>query len=40
MGLGLIAYVVKKAVDKNKIDSKDSESYDGYEVDDQYWDVD
>ena len=40
LGLGLIAYVVKKAVDKNKLESNDFEVYDGYEVDDQYWDVD
>lgn len=40
MGLGLIAYVVKKTVDKNKKELNNSEEYDGYEVDDQYWDVD
>ena len=37
LGIGLIAYVVKKSIDKNKNEFK---PYTGYEVEDQYWDVD
>ena len=37
LGIGLILYVIKKTIDKNRLEIK---SYNGYEVEDKYWDVD
>ena len=41
LGLGIISIVVYKVRKNNKFSSNvESDDYDGYEVDDKYWDVD
>ena len=41
IGLGIISVVVYKVRKNNKaLSNIESDDYDGYEVDDKYWDVD